>query len=1212
MAWRKTGFGSRAATGGVTGTQRTPAELLAALRTVDGAGSGLDADVAQSLASKAGFPAVVAGDVGKHVVISGVEYIVVSRPTPGHARSVTLSEITDANFIGFFRNQIAAAYSAGATLAADQFYYSTTYGDFEEYVTNPSPGWTGYSPFEVGEPWASVVINGTTINIAPGAHAIPVHGEDAAEPRVTAVGQVFADLDTHRMLVVSEFTEELEIFRNYELEVYRAPGVGGLAQALVSALLGQPTAAKVGWIRDLNGVPYRCAKRGENENVVWQEFAPGSDVGVLWGQQPASLRYRGEVDPGDTVDTPSQGDVFNTPGGSFSEYNQILTDVLIGWKHLRHPDGWINRFRDQAAAEHAVTAVDETAVYGGSLWRVTAYVPGTIHHVWDPVIEAERDRVYLKGSTPLPSPTRANEDVEFVRRTTGTIFVQRHTVVFVTPPVAAYEDQPLVGSGQAGIRGAGRIFPSGGVVGQYWYLPNYEQWYEDQGGQWVPVTPEVVFGDSTTWHGPWETEAEATNHIDAEDDVVYIGTHQGGVLRRVDTFAAGLTASDVRTWVPAGNASTPSGGLDASQIVYDPTGRTNIPSTAQDAQAAIDALDGAAPGTGGGIDLHIASASSWLSAAHSIRLTLPAGTAVLDGDIVVFRSPDDIAGVEDAAIQLGPGAALPLFEPDGVSHVGDDFLPGHIYEVVREGLRWVVVSGAFHDITTSTIHDATSTLWSQAAQRFTWVVAAGDTVKLGDLVAWICPPGVVGTLHPIGRVNNEQHVFLQTVEGDQLASSDFIEGQDYLVRRDMTRFVVVSGEIATTVEVRRGGTGAETETAARASLEIGEGIVRSTAITHDTAQNRLRVTVADTSQIRTGAAVMLGPIPIGLTGSAPLAVRFLDAGATLVADPPLVLRDGTAVTADTLAEGQTHLLLVEPARIVVVGEVGPRSATAQEGVAYSGSGWADWTLYQRAEFAPATVPLWNGSGWDPALADWQTSQTGADLGADLSHTLWIGHGSARIEADGTYIYSPQTITALFDQQFSLDGATLWHLPEVAADDWTRFRLPNGTYSAAIPTTTRASSWVAIVPQQYPVSGNVLETINKTIPAFDVSGFDFIKFLVRPFQDFSNQDNQNHSHTFILARPTEGWPVNDQANRFHLVYRATYGLWVAVKEDGPESSLPAGITGWDNGNQTIRYSFEFRDTDRLVNLRDGQVNAMRFHDQGVTYNRHYLLAWGFAA
>ena len=614
---------------------------------------------------------------------------------------------------------------------------------------------------------------------------------------------------------------------------------------------------------------------------------------------------------------------------------------------------------------------------------------------------------------------------------------------------------------------------------------------------------------------------------------------------------------------------------------------------------------------GGGHNLFISSTTAWDAAAHAMILTLPAGSVVESEDIISIRSPDDIAGVEDAAVQIGAGGvALPLFDGEGMTHTGDDFLPGHLYELVKLDDRWVVVSGAFHSLTEFRIHDATQTVWSQAVQRFTWTVA--NPVLEGDLIAFICPAGTTGTIHPVARVNAEAHLDVENVEGTALASRDFIPGQDYLMRRDAARYVVVSGELATTVGIDRGGTGAQTREAARASLEIGEGVVRSTAISHDTANDRLRITVGDTSQIRTGAAVMLGPLPAGLTGSDALGSRFIDAGATSVTDRALVLRDGTTVSADDLVEGHTHLLLVEPTRLVFVGEVGPRSLTSQEGVAYSGTGWVDWVLYQRAAVKPVTVPLWTGADWNPLLGDWQTSQQGADLGADLTQTLWIGHGSARIASNGVYTYHPQTVTAQFDQQFSVNGLDLWHAAEVAADQWTRFRLPDGSHSAAIPTTTRASSWVALFPQQYPVSGNVLETINRAITGFDVTDFDFIQFLVRPFENFSSQDNQNHSHTFIIARPSDGWPVNDQSNRFILIYRATYGLVVAIKEDGPDSSLPVAVLGWNNANQTIRYSFELRDTARLASQRDGQVNALRFHDQGAAYNRHYLLARGFAA
>ena len=233
--------------------QATPAGALGTYRVpLDKAGEGRASALVSELRENAGsvvsltaFPVVGASDVGSHVVVNGVEYVVTARPTPGHSRSVTLEPITDANFLGFFRNFIAAAYRAGTSLAAGQFYYSTTYGDFEEYITNPSPGWSGYSPFETGEPWASVVIGSDTINLDPATHAIPVHGRAAAEPRASAVGQVFADLDAHEMLVVSAFTAEDAAFENFEFEVYHAPGVGGLSEALVSTVLGDPNAANV-------------------------------------------------------------------------------------------------------------------------------------------------------------------------------------------------------------------------------------------------------------------------------------------------------------------------------------------------------------------------------------------------------------------------------------------------------------------------------------------------------------------------------------------------------------------------------------------------------------------------------------------------------------------------------------------------------------------------------------------------------------------------------------------------------------------------------------------------------------------------------------------------------------------------------------------------------------------------------------------------------
>ena len=235
------------------------------------------------------------------------------------------------------------------------------------------------------------------------------------------------------------------------------------------------------------------------------------------------------------------------PADSLGDDGDWYLNTTTGGFYEKASGAWELRYTDQVGAGGGITGAQARALILD--WAEE----GNTERI--PV--AKTRTVYLNRDEDLPTPGADNAHIQYVRD--GNVYVQRHTVIYATPPTATYEDYPLVAAGATGVRGAGRLYPTNGVVvGQFWYLSNYESWNQYTGVGvfgWEHSTAEAALG-ADLWAGPYETEDEATNHLSANGQVVFVGMHSGGTLRRVTSFTAGVTPDDTREWVSSGPAGT--------------------------------------------------------------------------------------------------------------------------------------------------------------------------------------------------------------------------------------------------------------------------------------------------------------------------------------------------------------------------------------------------------------------------------------------------------------------------------------------------------------------------------------------------------------------------------------------------------------------------------------------------------------------------------
>ena len=155
-----------------------------------------------------------------------------------------------------------------------------------------------------------------------------------------------------------------------------------LSSALVSRVLGTPTADRLYEIQDFLGELYRVEPRPAGHVVTWDDYALLSDVSTLWGESSGTYRWRGETYPSG-VTNPATGDVIKEPAGHFRHRNSSNA-----WVHLVDPADFIGDYNDETAANNHVTAVGQTSMYSHLLHQVATFTAGVAVYVWAKGLDA--------------------------------------------------------------------------------------------------------------------------------------------------------------------------------------------------------------------------------------------------------------------------------------------------------------------------------------------------------------------------------------------------------------------------------------------------------------------------------------------------------------------------------------------------------------------------------------------------------------------------------------------------------------------------------------------------------------------------------------------------------------------------------------------------------------------------------------------------------
>ena len=136
----------------------------------------------------------------------------------------------------------------------------------------------------------------------------PYADEDEANNHVTAINDVSAYDDA--LQLVTAFTAGITHYQ-WQNIVEIPP-----SSALVSRVLGTPTADRLYEIQDFLGELYRVEPRPAGHVVTWDDYALLSDVSTLWGESAGTYRWRGETYPSGATN-PATGDVIKEPAGHF-------------------------------------------------------------------------------------------------------------------------------------------------------------------------------------------------------------------------------------------------------------------------------------------------------------------------------------------------------------------------------------------------------------------------------------------------------------------------------------------------------------------------------------------------------------------------------------------------------------------------------------------------------------------------------------------------------------------------------------------------------------------------------------------------------------------------------------------------------------------------------------------------------------------------------
>lgn len=271
----------------------------------------------------------------------------------------------------------------------------------------------------------------------------------------------------------------------------------------------------------------------------------------------------------------------------------------------------------------------------------------------------------------------------------------------------------------------------------------------------------------------------------------------------------------------------------------------------------------------------------------------------------------------------------------------------------------------------------------------------------------------------------------------------------------------------------------------------------------------------------------------------------------------------------------------------------PGSARSGEEVFDAGAGFATWLGWRRSASEPPGFPLMLPGG---ALSfdntGWFSSRLFADLAGDASHDMWLGFGSAYRGADGVWYNNFATIQREWGLSYSADGSS-WHGDLADGDMFYRFRLADGSLSAvhrlagAGPERHTLWGW----SHWYGNSGSYLR-LHSMDRLAEIDIFDRLEFKVRIWDWWDDRAAGIFGpvHSGWIARPDDGWPVNNPNRRFVWTFRDGHELAVAMEAGASVALTPN--SGSDLQAGAVRSGrMGFSDTQDQTVRTGGAVNGV---------------------
>ena len=213
------------------------AGFIRAFRGATGDGGGGGGGVSSSVTAlrpltwaQVSTPSV--GSLGRVENIEGTLYEHERRHHDGNSKTIggtgspgTWITLNHADFLGFYTHSHPPPDSA---FTHGKFYYGRDYGSFLIHRVHGQSGFTGvtgnftYDPFDEGEPWHDVTIDGEEVdlNFRGGVDHLSI-----AFAAANGIGEVFANRGVNEIVYVSEFVAQSAGYDEYFRRIYIPPGV---------------------------------------------------------------------------------------------------------------------------------------------------------------------------------------------------------------------------------------------------------------------------------------------------------------------------------------------------------------------------------------------------------------------------------------------------------------------------------------------------------------------------------------------------------------------------------------------------------------------------------------------------------------------------------------------------------------------------------------------------------------------------------------------------------------------------------------------------------------------------------------------------------------------------------------------------------------------------------------------------------------------------